>query len=491
MADFSFTPAAAGIKLAPQTSLADMIGVARGAQAYQQAQQVNPIELQRAQTELQRLQALTPLEIERAGAETRVSTGTERPRIESAVSAAETARLQSLTAQYGLDKTQSADAHQIIGGYVGDSRLTPESIKTNPTGPVEVMHEIRTRLKTLGIPDKKIDVFTAAGMNKALSDPDSFPQAFTGYLQNVQTAGMAPAQQRGLTLPEAVSGAAGQPPMIRDPLTGALRPAPIINVPAGASTAPVAQPQAVTPAQMGQPPVEEFSKPEQLPYAPRPIGSTTIAPLSPSEGDAVANGNAYRQGLIANQTNLTTSRRNVDEVIKTAKEIEKSELPTTGILGGARRKVAGWLGDPTYIQLSKDLANTAIANIKAMGGSIDTVAGQQLTRMANGDETYPPKVLINIANRAKSDMTNLDMQATAAQKFAIKYGDNNMNAFKQMWSKNADSKIFEAMNIANETSDPAERKKALDELIPKDEKSRQVYLQKYRNIKRLTETGGL
>ena len=88
-------------------------------------------------------------------------------------------------------------------------------------------------------------------------------------------------------------------------------------------------------------------------------------------------------------------------------------------------------------------------------------------------------------------MTNLDMQATAAQKFAIKYGDNNMNAFKQMWSKNADSKILEAMNIANETSDPAERKKALDELIPKDEKSRQVYLQKYRNIKRLTETGGL
>jgi len=484
MADFSFTPAAAGIKPIPQTSLSDMLNVARGAQQYQQAQQINPLELQRAQTELQRIQALTPLEIERAGAETRVATGTEKPRIESATSEAETARIKALQAQFGLDDTQHSVFSKVLGGFAYDDRLKPENLATNPTGPVSVMEDIAAQARNAGIPEKKLFALTAPGMAKALQDPKSF----NAYLQNMITTGMSSSEQRQLGLPQAVPGAAGQPPMIRDVLTGTLRPAPIANAPA---VAPVVQPQAVTPQQMAQPPVEEFSKPEQLPYAPRPIGSTTIAPLSPSEGEGVANGNAYRQGLIANQTNLTTSRRNVDEVIKTAKEIEESKLPTAGVLGAARRKVAGWWGDTTYIQLSKDLANTAIANIKAMGGSIDTVSGQQLTRMANGDETYPPKVLINIANRAKSDMTNLDMQATAAQKFAIKYGDNNMNAFKQMWSKNSDSKIFEAMNIANETSDPAERKKALDELIPKDEKSRQVYLQKYRNIKKLTETGSL
>ena len=91
MADFSFTPAATGIRPVPQTSLADMIGVARNAQAYQQSLQVNPLEVQKAQTELQRLQALTPLEIERANVETRVAAGTERPRVESAVSQAGTA----------------------------------------------------------------------------------------------------------------------------------------------------------------------------------------------------------------------------------------------------------------------------------------------------------------------------------------------------------------------------------------------------------------
>ena len=488
MADFSFTPAAAGIRPIPQTSLSDMLNVARGAQQYQQAQQINPIELQKAQTELQRIQALTPLEIEKAGAETRVATGTETPRIESAISAAETARITALKSQYGLDREQSIDFNKLLGGYIGDTRLLPEAIDKNPNGPIDVMHEIKERAKSLGIPDKKIDVLTAAGFSKALQDPKTFPQAFTSYVQNVQTSGMEPSQQRTLTLPQAVPGAAGQPPMIRDALTGTLRPAPIANAPAGA---PVVQPQAVTPQQMSQPPVDEYSKPEPLPYAARPIGQTTIAPMAPSENVDMVSGQTYRNGLVARQTNLTTTRRNLDETIKTAEELQQSFGPKTGVAGAIRRKVAGWAGDPTYIQLSKDLANLQIANIQATGGSLDTVAGQQLTKMASGDETYPPEVLLNIANRAKADLTNIDMQASAIQKFANKFGDNNVNAFKQMWSKNADSKIFEAMNIANEIQDPKERKIALDKIIPKSEKERQTYLKKYRNIKKLTETGSL
>jgi hypothetical protein len=56
----------------------------------------------------------------------------------------------------------------------------------------------------------------------------------------------------------------------------------------------------------------------------------------------------------------------------------------------------------------------------AMGGSLDTVAGQQLLKMANGDETYPPDVLIEIARKTYALTTNLDMQATAADNIAEK-----------------------------------------------------------------------
>ena len=46
MATFNVPMLGTEIKPVPQTSLADMLGIARGAQAYQQAEQVNPLALQ-------------------------------------------------------------------------------------------------------------------------------------------------------------------------------------------------------------------------------------------------------------------------------------------------------------------------------------------------------------------------------------------------------------------------------------------------------------
>jgi hypothetical protein len=59
----------------------------------------------------------------------------------------------------------------------------------------------------------------------------------------------------------------------------------------------------------------------------------------------------------------------------------------------------------------------------------------------------PTGVLINIARRVQADQTNIDMQANGAQKFAQQYGDNNLKAYQQLWNANADTKIFEVMNI--------------------------------------------
>lgn len=237
-------------------------------------------------------------------------------------------------------------------------------------------------------------------------------------------------------------------------------------------------------------PIEAHNQPEKMPYQPVIAGQ----PRSqvPSEIKDTEEGQTYRSGLVNRQSLLTTDRRNIDEVIKTANELEKSYMPTSGIAGSAYRHLATWMGDPTYKQLGKDLANVQMANIKAQGGSLDTVAGQQLSKMANGDETYPPSVLMNIAARAKADMTNIDAQATAAQKFSQKFGDNNMKAFQQMWSKNADSKIFEVMNVAKDTNlDPKEKKKIVDHLLGNDPKERAIFNEKYQNILKLQQNGTL
>jgi hypothetical protein len=140
--------------------------------------------------------------------------------------------------------------------------------------------------------------------------------------------------------------------------------------------------------------------------------------------------------------------------------------------------------------LAKDLANLQISNLRALGQGGSTVAGMDLTRIASGDETVPPGTLIKIARRAQADMTNIDMQATGAEQFKNRFGDNNMNAYKQAWNANADTKIFEAINITRDVTDPAQRDKELNRLFP-NEKSRAEFLTKYRNLRKLSETGSL
>jgi len=173
-------------------------------------------------------------------------------------------------------------------------------------------------------------------------------------------------------------------------------------------------------------------------------------------------------------------------------------MPTSGILGAVTRKFSTWAGDPTYIQLSKDLANTTISNMKALGLSTD--ADKQLTAAANGDYTYPPEVLMNIANRAKADMTNIDMQATASQNYAKRFGDSNMKSFQQMWAKNADSKVFEIINTAKDPElSKQEKQQKTNELLgitskmsPKEQQEiRNQFNRKYQNLQKLTQDGAL
>ena len=85
-----------------QSSLADMLTMARGAQAYQQEQQMNPLELRAKQMQVEQAAAVNPLELARIGAESRVATRTETPRIARAGSEAETAATGAASAALNL-----------------------------------------------------------------------------------------------------------------------------------------------------------------------------------------------------------------------------------------------------------------------------------------------------------------------------------------------------------------------------------------------------
>ena len=253
----------------------------------------------------------------------------------------------------------------------------------------------------------------------------------------------------------------------------------------------------VTADQMAQPPSSGAGF--KLSYPVRTAGEASQR--LPAEIADEQAGNLYRNSLIKNQGNLVTNRRNLEEVISEADKVEKNlsllgfKVDNAGFLGAGARKLNEFFGTETGItlkQLNKDLANVAISNITAAGGSMDTVAGQQLTKMANGDETYPPVILKDIARRAMSDMTNLDMQARGAQEFARKFGTANLNDYRQQWSKNADSRLFELVNIENSSMSPEQRQAARVKLFGGlNDKQKSEMAQKLRNLQKLSTTGQL
>jgi hypothetical protein len=253
-------------------------------------------------------------------------------------------------------------------------------------------------------------------------------------------------------------------------------------------------PKGVTAEQMAQPAKSDFSKPVALSYPVRQAGQAFTA--LPQEEDERKIGTQTKSALIARQAELPQSKRTINEVIKKATELEKSAtLPTSGFPGAIERTASTFFGTEQgirYKELSKDLANAQIANIKAGGPALATDAGKNLEAMANGDITYPPSVLIEIARRTQADMDFLNSKATAIKKFADKFGDQNISAFNQMWAANADPDIFKLKNIFEDSQMSAKEKAdARDKLIGKDEKLIKIFNEKWNNIKKLEQTGSL
>ena len=497
-----------------QTSLNDILGPLSSMQQYQQAKQLNPIQLQAAQLQLEQAQKMNPLtlqskqmEIEQAQKinpldvfakqlSTTKAAGTLQPEITQSQEAAKQSQIATQEKQFGYDKNYNDEINKIIGGYIND----PDLKSNNPKEVARVVKDAEEQVKRLVKSDPdgefKTEMRFAPIKNLiAQGKHEKIDQVFKNLIQS----GISPTSQQQLQTPQLTS--VGGAPATFNPATGSaaplninqsqglpqgqpqggpLPPGMLQGMPQGM---PQGAPQGVTPTQMS------------LPYPVRRAGD--IRPLAPNEDVDTTKGAAYRNSLTTRQTDLSTSRRNLDEVLAQADKIAKESTKflgldtATGTLGSLSRGYASVVGDPKYKQLSKDLANVQIANIQAQGGSMDTVAGQQLQKMANGDETYPPDVLKNIARRTYADVQNLDMQATAASKFAQKYGDNNLNAFKRMWSANADSKVFEAITIFENVKDKAERNKAINDLLGSNPQARQQFYNKYNNIKKLTETGEL
>jgi hypothetical protein len=500
MADLSLTPVSTQIKPVQGASIGDMINMARGAQQYQQAEQVNPLALQQQQQltrtgeinlnvaeqannerinmqkffadpnnfqtdnriDLDKINRVVPTIAPLTGADyiTKFTT------LGNAQTTAEKA-----TSELGQDDRALIANPISVLGYAGVTdpkayaKVIKQTIEQNKKNP---------RLVSLG--DSYLTQLEFA-------DPNQLPDIAIRASQNL----LSPAQAKTAFAPTITTTEGGRT-VIFQPSIGAAAPTATVNVLGGlqapsAPSGPIGAGTEVAPGMRVPYPVRSASQP----YIPEP-----------TEVKDQTSGQAYRDSLVTAQTGLAQNRRNVEEVIQQANKIGE-ELMVPNILarfgfekGGApekaERAVRQFFGSEQYDMLAKDLANLAITNSKAMGAVGGTVAGLDMASVANGTTKVTPDVLVKIARRVQADQTNLDMQANGAQQFAQRFGDNNMKAYQQAWNANADTKIFEAMNIIRDVTKLERQKEELNRLFPNANQYKE-FLTKYRNLKQLSQNG--
>lgn len=471
------------------TSLGDMVNMASGIQNYQQAQQMNPLALEKAQIENQvlrqkneerlKLQEFTsnPDNWQTNGRIDMDKINKVIPKIAPLTGSDVISSLSGLhKSQTDATKAQNAmtqDMRQIVGGRLGIlGRMGIDD-------PQMVIGEL-DRLKKENPNSREVHDLIEA-YKVPLAQAQKGPNIVKDLIAQEQSL-LSPAQKESALSPSISTTAQGQT-ILTQPSVAGSTPTATIGVAGGLQNTPLQGGGGV----VGQRPTVGGMP---LPYPVR-SASQPYAPEPTEAADQTA-GQSYRTRLIEAQGTLPQSRRNVEEVIKQATGIgENLKFPSGGVLGRLEQRVLMAMKSDEYDMLAKDLANMALSNTKAMGGVGNTVAGLDMQAVANGTVKVPTNVLVNIARRVQADQTNIDMQAQGAQKFAQQYGDNNLKAYQQLWNANADTKIFEVMNIYKDITDPTQRKFQIEKLLGSDPAKRQEFYNKYQNIKKLSETGGL
>jgi len=492
MADLSITPVATQIRPVQGASLGEMLNLARGAQQYQQAAQTNPLELQQKQQQTRTGEIALGVEEQKNKERLNFQTLMSNPEEIMTEGRFDPAKFTSM-----IPKIMPLTGVPAINDLTNLAKSQTEAFSAKRNMDQGTRQIIASKLGLLGRAGVKDPDLVKSELNNLVVESNNDPEvkrlvteAYLPIFSRIPAEGLPDAliksgqslwstKEQQSTLAPTITTTEGGKTVITQPSIGAAKPTATFGV-AGGLQAPA---EPAGPVNAGS----EIAPGMRVPYPVRRADQPYMP--EPTEVKDQTAGQAYRDSLVSAQTGLAQNRRNVEEVIQQANKIgNELFFAKGGVPGQIEQKIRTAIGSEQYDMLAKDLANMALSNTKAMGGVGNTVAGLDMQAVANGTTKVPPDVLVKIARRVQADQTNLDMQANGAQQFAQKFGDNNMKAYQQAWNANADTKIFEAMNIIRDVTDPKKQKDELDRLFPNQNQYKD-FLKKYRNLKSLSETG--
>lgn len=417
MADLSTTPVGNTGTPPKYMTIGEMMGLAQNAQAYKQAQQINPLALRQAQ------------------AETNVVEQTANPRISQAESAANTAATGAESAGMSL---QQKRATAIGNGYVGliNDPLILEA-KKNPEGVDRVKLAERLsswakqQAKAAGVDETK----SAELMKPYLEEAANNPGGMQDYLIKRHIAGMSGAEQSANVFPSSQmisTGSAAVPVSAGGPLA------------------------AVAPGQQLGPGVESQLSPGTQVYGPSgestylgPASQRPAGPVSAGVGPATAGLQANLGATLGNDWS-STAQKAIDAPSRIAvfQNIKKL-IPEsfTGVLADRKQFVANLAQNIgiDYNILQSASTDELAKNTKLLalvGGNTD--AARALAEVANPNSKMTKEGLIGTVNQ----LMGLENFNLAKANF-LQDATGNPSAYQNkllQWTNASDPRFFQEMS---------------------------------------------
>jgi hypothetical protein len=526
-------PIALQVKPPQVMTLGDMVNIARGAQAYQQAEQVNPLLLQQAQQasrtgqielgvkeqgDLERKNIQTfmsdpnnwqtngKVDIQKLNAEiTRIAPLTGREQIEKLTTLAK-GQTESREAAQKLTQSQRAIVAGPIGIMGRAGIQDPEAYKKelnflkeqNPDNPT--LHQlIDAQIKLIGQSTKGPHVADAAITgSQSLLNPE---QAQTSF---APTSATTSAGQVVTTKPSiggqnpevAYSTPQGVTPMpntvelngikyeVRPPTTAGGSPTLMPLGGGGQAPAPTAPRVQNAPSATTQPAPAPIPTSGLVPQdMPVPVGG--IPQMNTQQAARYEEGNALK----SKSTDLAKA---ASESKQTTRKIKENIASAAGSAPGQALRSAGkWLaGSEQLDELVKNLAQNQVDQAALMGNSAATDAARSVLGLANGSENITPQALAQIVQRADATSTGLEKFNLGLGNYYQKQGAYNgpihARNFKDTWAKNYDPRIFMVQNVNSSNMSQAEKQLQLQAIMKgTSDEERKALAKKAEIIKRL------
>jgi len=492
MAGFNFSPIA--IQPQPQTSLGDMLNIAKGAQAYQQAQQLNPLQIEQAQKALQKQQ----MDIEQARMMNPIALKEAQARAESAVTGAQKAKQDFLVSGENYSR-------QMINSLPKIDEFTDEkSGEVNQRALTKSLEIIRKGTEAVGLPKHPSNLLGQLEEAIANKDYDAYEKlrsiaAKSSGTTSEQYAAKFPATQFLGTGGE-FNPIAGGNPDITGVAPGTLRGKPLVATP---SPLPYSQRMVDTNTKdisgnpifnvmddkgrvIGQTTVPASVPPNAMPGAKTGQTAEPTLPVTrvPFENEeTVKTAKAIQQKAIEQRLTVPQSTYNYNQIIDLAnKSITGVGAQTIAKLGGGYSAIP-WTSDETsnLQQLGHYMA-LQTGNLAQQAG-LGTDQGRSIAQEQIGTTNWTNDAIKSTARTNRALVTASDLYGLGMSN-AIKKAGNNPLAGRDYMEKWASVAEIDALKYydAIKNKDKVEIRKIIDKVGGPNSEGYADLIKKYNKI---------